>query len=97
VIRRDGDTLFLEGALTLGTVSDLAGAVREYLRQGARVVDFGGVTEVDSAAIALALEWLRQAAEGEGGTGLRYANLPVAMQNLAKLYGVSELLQPASS
>jgi phospholipid transport system transporter-binding protein len=97
VIRRDGDSLFVGGALTLGTVSELAGVVQEHLRQGVRVVDFGSVTEVDSAAIALALEWLRQAAESEGKTGLRYANLPVAMQNLAKLYGVSELLQPASS
>jgi phospholipid transport system transporter-binding protein len=97
VIRRDGDALFLEGALTLGTVSELAGAVEEQLRQGATMVDFGGVTEVDSSALALALEWLRQAAESESKTGLRYANLPVAMQNLAKLYGVSELLQPAKA
>ena len=89
MIRRDGDSLFLEGALTLSTVSEVARAVEEQLRQGARVVDFRGVTEVDSAALALALEWLRQ----NGHTGLRYANLPVAMQNLAKLYGVSELLQ----
>ena len=95
MIRRDADSLFLEGALTLGTVSGVAGAVRDHLRQGARVVDFRGVSEVDSAAVALALEWLRQAAESN--TGLRFTNLPVAMQNLAKLYGVSELLQPTSS
>lgn len=95
MIRRDGESLFLEGALTLGTVSGLAGAVRDQLRQGARVVDFRGVSEVDSSAVALALEWLRQAAESK--TGLRFANLPVAMQNLAKLYGVSELLQSASN
>jgi phospholipid transport system transporter-binding protein len=94
VIRRDGDSLILEGALTLATVSALAGAVQEQLRQGARVVDFRGVTEVDSAAVALALEWLRQAAQSNREVQL--ANLPVAMQNLAKLYGVSELLQPAS-
>jgi phospholipid transport system transporter-binding protein len=92
VIRREGDSLFLDGALTLETVSELAGAVQEHLRQGARVVDFGGVTEIDSSALALALEWLRQ----NGRTGLRFANLPGAMQNLAKLYGVSELLQPAT-
>jgi phospholipid transport system transporter-binding protein len=95
VIRRDGDSLVLEGALTLHTVPGLAGAVGEHLRQGAREVDFRAVTDVDSAAVALALEWLRQAAEN--GTGLRLVNLPDAMKNLAKLYGVSELLQPASS
>jgi phospholipid transport system transporter-binding protein len=96
VIRREGDSLFLDGALTLETVSELAGAVQEHLRQGARVVDFGSVTEIDSSALALALEWRRQAAEGKGATGLRFANLPDAMQNLAKLYGVNELLQSAT-
>jgi phospholipid transport system transporter-binding protein len=94
VIRRESDSLMLEGAVTLNTVAALAVAVEEHLRQGARVVDFASVTEVDSAAIALALEWLRQAEESK--TALRFANLPAAMQNLAKLYGVSELLQSAS-
>ena len=94
-MRRDGDALVIEGALTFATVPGLAVAVRDHLQQGARVIDFRGVTEVDSSAVALALEWLRQASEG--GSALRFANLPVAMQNLAKLYGVSELLQPASS
>jgi phospholipid transport system transporter-binding protein len=95
VIRRESDSLILEGAVTLDTVAALAVAVEEHLRQGARVVDFASVTEVDSAAIALALEWLRQAEENK--TALRFSNLPAAMQNLAKLYGVSELLQSASA
>jgi phospholipid transport system transporter-binding protein len=95
VIRREGDSLILEGAVTLDTVPALIGAAEENLRQGVRVVDFRDVTEVDSAAVALALEWLRRAAEGK--TALRLVNLPPAMQNLAKLYGVSELLQSASS
>jgi phospholipid transport system transporter-binding protein len=94
VIRRDGDSLILEGGVTLDTVPGLIGAAEEHLRQGARVVDFRNVTEVDSAAVALAIEWLRKASES--GTGLRLTNLPAAMQNLAKLYGVSELLQSAS-
>jgi phospholipid transport system transporter-binding protein len=94
-MRLEGDALVIEGALTLATVPGLAGAARDHLRQGARVVDLRGVTEVDSSAVALALEWLRLAAES--GSPLRFANLPVAMQNLAKLYGVSELLQPAAT
>ncbi len=95
MIQREGDSLILEGAVTLDTVPGLIGAAEEHLRQGARVIDFRNVTEVDSAAVALAIEWLRKASES--GTGLRLANLPAAMQNLAKLYGVSELLQSASS
>src|SRR5262249_58562304 len=95
VMRLEGDSLLIDGALTLATVPALAAAVRDHLRQGVRVIDFRGVTEVDSSAVALALEWLRQAAEGGGA--LRLANLPAAVQNLAKLYGGSGLLQPAAS
>ena len=94
MIRRENDSLVLEGAVTLDTVAAMVGAVEEHLRQGARVVDFREVTEVDSAAVALALEWLRHAEESK--TGLRLTNLPAAMQNLAKLYGVSDLLQSAA-
>lgn len=94
MIRREGNSLLLEGAVTLETVPGLIGAADELFRQGANVVDFRGVTEVDSAAVALALEWLRRARGA--GTGLRLANLPAAMQNLAKLYGVFELLQAAA-
>ncbi len=93
-MRREGDALILEGAITLDTVPAFMGTVEEQLGQGARVVDFREVTEVDSAAVALALEWLRWSAGGN--TALRLANLPAAMQNLAKLYGVSELLQAAA-
>jgi len=93
VIRREGDSLILEGAVTLETVPGLIGAADEFLRHGASVIDFRGVTEVDSAAVALALEWLRRARDA--GTGLQLANLPPAMENLAKLYGVSDLLQAA--
>ena len=94
-MRREGDTLILEGPVTLDTVPGLAGGTQDLLRQGARVIDFHGVTEVDSSAVALALDWLRRAA-GEN-VPLRLQGLPAAMQNLAMLYGVSELLQSATN
>jgi len=67
MIRREGDSLILEGPVTLDTVPGLIGAAEEHLGQGARVADFRNVTEVDSAAVALALEWLRRAAENRPG------------------------------
>jgi phospholipid transport system transporter-binding protein len=95
VIRREGNVMILEGAVTLYTVSGLVGAAEEHFQQGARAVDFRHVTEVDSAAVALALEWLRQAASKD--IALRLENLPAAMRNLATLYGVSELLVSAAA
>ena len=92
MIRREGDRIVLEGPVTLETVPALAQAFDAHLAAGAAVIDFAGVTEVDSSAVALVLEWRRQA-ESRNLT-LRLANPPVPLQNLAKLYGVLELLPP---
>lgn len=90
MIRREGNRLLLEGAVTAGTVPWLLDAGAAQLRDGVEVVDFAAVTEVDSAALALALAWLR--ATRASGRTIRFANLPRAMENLARLYAVDELL-----
>ena len=91
MITREGDRLLLEGPVTIGTVSALLEQSRALLAPGVAVLDFQGVTEVDSAAVALALECMREARRRK--LGLSLANLPEAMQHLAQLYAVSELLQ----
>jgi len=95
MIRREGETLRLEGAVTLDTVPELLAAAEEYIGKATAVIDFEAVTEVDSAAVALALDWVRRAERAN--VALRLINLPESMQNLAKLYGVSELLLPATA
>jgi len=94
MLKREGDVLVLEGPVTFDTVPSLVGAAEEHWSEGPLTVDFGRVTDTDSAAVALALEWLRQAA-GRKVT-LRLRNLPTSMNKLAELYGVSEFLNPAS-
>ena len=91
MITREGDSLLVQGPVTISTVSALLEQVRSLLTQGAAVLDFGSVTEVDSSAVALALECLREARTR--GLVLSLKNLPDSMQNLAELYAVSELLQ----
>jgi phospholipid transport system transporter-binding protein len=54
------------------------------------MVDLGEVTEMDSAALALCLAWLRDA-RAAGGS-LSFANLPESLQTIARLYGVHSLL-----
>ena len=56
-------------------------------------VDLAGVTEVDSTAVSLLLEWRREAARN--GRRIEFLNLPANLTSLAKLYGVIELLSPA--
>ena len=80
----------LQGPVTMANVEAL-------LEQGARqidgaqvTVDLSGVTEVDSAALSLLLEWRRQAQSAN--RVIRYTNLPANLKSLAELYGVTELL-----
>jgi len=91
VITQEGDRLLVDGPVTIGTVTALLAQSRALLAPGVAVLDFQGVTEVDSAAVALALECLREARRRK--LALSLANLPEAMQHLAELYAVSELLQ----
>ena len=91
MIIREGERLLVQGPVTMATVTALLAQARELLVPEATVLDFKGVTEVDSAAVALALECLREARRRK--LVLALANLPEAMQNLAELYAVSELLQ----
>ena len=91
MISREGDRLLLQGPVTITTVTALLAQARELLAPGVATLDFAAVTEVDSAAVALALECLREASRRQ--LALTLANLPAAMRNLADLYAVSNLLQ----
>ena len=94
MVRREGDSLILEGPVTLDTVLLLVPVGEQHFREGAATVDFSRVTEVDSSALALALEWTRQASRVN--VAVRFVGLPASMQNLANLYGVSELLRQST-
>ncbi|MDR2015749.1 MAG: STAS domain-containing protein [Azoarcus sp.] len=82
----------LEGALILETV---AACLERALPEGNLVVlDFGGVTRVDSSALALLLAWLRRAKER--GSAVELHALPEPLLALAQLYGVDDLLPSAA-
>ncbi|HMV71875.1 MAG TPA: STAS domain-containing protein [Pseudomonadales bacterium] len=89
-ITHEGDALRLEGAVTMATVPALLVQAREACDAGVCALDFSGTTEVDSAAVAFALE-LRRLTSTNGST-LRLRNLPDGLQKLIALYGVEELL-----
>ena len=58
------------------------------------MVDLGGVTEMDSALLALLLAWLRDAHSRD--RPLEFVNPPESLRTIARLYGVDGLL-PLSS
>jgi phospholipid transport system transporter-binding protein len=57
---------------------------------GQRVIDFSGLTQVDSAAVAVLLSWQRAARARS--IALSFINMPEMLQSLTTLYGVAALL-----
>jgi phospholipid transport system transporter-binding protein len=88
------EVLRLEGALSFDT---LPGVLEQSAVYAARTdlperltIDFADITAVDSSAVALLLEWRRQA-ESRSKT-LEFVNLPPNLLELARLYGVEDLI-----
>lgn len=82
----------LSGPVTLANVAEVLEEGRKHLEDGVESVDLAGVTEMDSALLALLLAWLREAKSRNRGLAL--ANPPQALRTIARLYGVDTLLVP---
>lgn len=91
MIEQVDGTISFSGPLTMATVNEaLHESTALFTQQGPWELDFHGVDEVDSAAVSLLLEWVRQAAKL--GCQLRIHHLPENLQCLVKVYGLEDLL-----
>lgn len=94
MIEQGAGIIHFSGCLTMATMNEtLRESEALFAQDGPWVLDFSDVDEVDSAAVSLLLEWVRQAARL--GRKLRIENLPDNLQCLVKVYGVEELLPAA--
>lgn len=91
---RDGGVYRLAGPVTMAHAASLLEQGGVLFEGGEAVVDLGQVTDVDSSAISLLLEWLRR---GGRRQRLRFVNLPPNLVSLANLYGVMDTLQAESA
>ena len=93
------EVLKLTGALSFETLPGVLAQTAQFVRRpdvpDALTIDFAGVGDIDSSAVALLLEWRRQAASL--GKRLAFVNLPGNLLALANLYGVADLVQPAAA
>jgi len=87
------DRCTVQGPVTANNVVSLMAQGAERFTGPRVMVDLSGVTEVDSSALSLLLEWRREAVRN--GREIRYRNLPGSLKSLADLYGVTELLGEA--
>jgi phospholipid transport system transporter-binding protein len=90
MIACDGARCTVQGPVNLETAVELLARGNELFTAPQVTLDLAAVTEVDSAALSLLLEWRREAARN--GRAIRYLNLPANLRSLAELYGVAGLI-----
>ncbi|MDN0085023.1 STAS domain-containing protein [Crenobacter sp. SG2305] len=82
-------TARLDGALTMDSAGPLARPLTELAARGPLTLDLSGVSDADSAALALLLQ-ARRAAETAGHT-LTVTGWPTGLSGLLTLYALDEL------
>jgi phospholipid transport system transporter-binding protein len=90
VLRVDDGRWVLAGPLTIGNVVHVLAASVDVPLPPTGRVDLKDVDPVDSAGVALLLEWKRRGALEK--RSLSFENVPPSMASLAELYGVDGLL-----
>jgi phospholipid transport system transporter-binding protein len=90
VIEGEAGHFRVRGPVTMDNVEAVLQQGSARFGTGAVTVDLAGVTEVDSSAVSLLLQWVREAQAA--GRSLHYVNLNASIRSLAVLYGVIDLL-----
>jgi phospholipid transport system transporter-binding protein len=92
MISCEGDRCRVQGPITIANATGTLAESASLFTSPRTIVDLSGVTEVDSSAVSLLLEWRRAAARAN--RQIDFVNLPESLGSLADLYGVSHLLAP---
>ena len=86
----------VSGVLDATTVGDLLKQSRDHFANaGPLEIDLTGVSEADSAGLALLIEWVRMAKEA--GSTIRFDHVPGQISALARISEVEDLLFGSSS
>jgi phospholipid transport system transporter-binding protein len=92
---REGGELCVAGPVTIDNVVATVARGAALFNQENQMVDLGGITEVDSSAVSMLLEWQRET--GRRKFKIQFANIPPKLHNLVRLYGVAELVPLAEA
>jgi phospholipid transport system transporter-binding protein len=84
----------VEGPLTIENIAGVLEESERLFTARDLIIDLAAVTDVDSSAVSLLLQWQRAARAGS--RTISYVNLPRNLKSLAALYGVAELIPGAA-
>lgn len=95
MIQRSGNTIVVQGPVNINNVVELTTQGLVLLDNDNLQVDLQQVTEVDSTAISMLFEWLREA--GKKNCHLQFVHLPASLESLMQLYGVTGFIAPSAN
>ena len=76
--------------MTIDHIQSMLKTEHAFVADSALTIDLSGITDVDTAAISLMMEWLRRAQQSK--TLLTFTHLPENLTQLAHLYQVTDIL-----
>lgn len=89
-VRLEENQLFVSGPVTYGSVAKITQAGLASMNHHDLVINLAEITEVDSSAVSMLLEWWRAA--HARNFELRFINLPENLASLIQLYDVADLI-----
>jgi len=89
-ITLDDGLIRVSGALTVGTVSEVLEASKPLFSAQLKGFDLGGVSDVDSTALALVVEWLRIAQAMD--IQVEFEQIPSVLLDLAQSLYFEEIV-----
>lgn len=91
-IAQEANRWQLSGDLIIENINQVLGASKALSLNGVTQLDFAAVTDVDTSAISLVLEFKRRAAAEN--VNLSLVNVPANLVSLMQLYGVDGFVLP---
>lgn len=88
----DGNKVAIKGPITFNNVVELTQRGIGLIDSYRQIIDLNEVTEVDSSAVSMLLEWLRIAKMRK--IDLHLVHFPENLNSLLKLYGLSGIILP---
>ncbi len=76
--------------MTLNHIESVLQTEHAFVVDSSLTIDLSGVTEVDTTALSLMMEWLRRAQASK--TNITFTHLPDNLQQLAHLYQVADII-----
>lgn len=91
MIACDNGRCRLQGSVTLSNATEVLAEGNRLFTADEVTLDLSEMTEVDSTAVSLLLEWRRAARRAN--RRIAFVNLPENLKSLAALYGVTDLVE----